>query len=148
MNLTPQERPAPRRYRDGDVRETPTRPGLVATAPSALLGGVYVAASHPAPGDAMEAPAFAATAPDGDSVALLGAHRTGGADTRAGDAPQVEDTAAGFRRAAAARARRAYVMVQVTSPAVTAIGSTVEISTMAEVGSVYASTTRTAASAR
>ncbi|MEU7889006.1 ADP-ribosylglycohydrolase family protein [Microbispora bryophytorum] len=42
-----------------------------ATAPSALLGGVYVAASWPEPAEALEALAFAATAPDGDCVAAV-----------------------------------------------------------------------------
>ncbi|WP_182905641.1 ADP-ribosylglycohydrolase family protein [Microbispora sp. H13382] len=42
-----------------------------ATAPSAFLGGVYVAASCSEPAEAMEALTFAATAPDGDSVAAV-----------------------------------------------------------------------------
>lgn len=42
-----------------------------ATAASALLGGVYVALSYPGPGEAMEALAFASTAPDPDSVAAV-----------------------------------------------------------------------------
>lgn len=42
-----------------------------ATAPSALLGGVYAAASFPDPGEMMEALTFAATAPDGGSVAMM-----------------------------------------------------------------------------
>ncbi len=42
-----------------------------ATAPSALSGGVYVAASFPDCGDVVEALQFAAAAPDGDSVAAV-----------------------------------------------------------------------------
>ncbi|MER7499412.1 ADP-ribosylglycohydrolase family protein [Nonomuraea pusilla] len=61
----------------GQAGQAPRRKAVLAriaadaSAPSALLGGVYVAASHPAPGDAMEALAFAATAPHGDSVAAV-----------------------------------------------------------------------------
>jgi ADP-ribosylglycohydrolase len=42
-----------------------------ATAPSALLGGVYVALSFPQASEAMEALQFAASAPDADSVAAV-----------------------------------------------------------------------------
>jgi hypothetical protein len=42
-----------------------------ATAPSALLGGVYVAASFPERGQVAAALSFAAGAPDGDSVACV-----------------------------------------------------------------------------
>lgn len=42
-----------------------------ATAPSALFGGVYVAASFPDRGDVVEALRFAAGAPDADSVAAV-----------------------------------------------------------------------------
>ncbi|GGZ02561.1 ADP-ribosylglycohydrolase family protein [Streptomyces poonensis] len=41
------------------------------TAPSALLGGLYVAASFPGPGEVRAALEFAAGAPDGDSVACV-----------------------------------------------------------------------------
>jgi ADP-ribosylglycohydrolase len=41
------------------------------TAPSALLGGLYTAASFPAPADIGAALNFAAAAPDGDSVACV-----------------------------------------------------------------------------
>ncbi|GAA3120414.1 ADP-ribosylglycohydrolase family protein [Planomonospora alba] len=61
----------------GHVRQAPRQKARLAqvapdaTASAALSGGVYVAASYPAPGEAMEALAFAATAPDGDSVAVV-----------------------------------------------------------------------------
>jgi ADP-ribosylglycohydrolase len=42
-----------------------------ATAPSALLGGLYVAASFPEPAQVHDALRFAAGAPDGDSVACV-----------------------------------------------------------------------------
>jgi ADP-ribosylglycohydrolase len=42
-----------------------------ATAPAALLGGIYAAASFPHPADLRSAMAFAATAPAGDSVACV-----------------------------------------------------------------------------
>jgi hypothetical protein len=42
-----------------------------ATAPSALLGGLYTAAAFPAPADFRTALEFAAGAPDGDSVACV-----------------------------------------------------------------------------
>ncbi|MFD5582982.1 MULTISPECIES: ADP-ribosylglycohydrolase family protein [unclassified Streptomyces] len=55
----------------------PARPGHLMrlapdpTAPAALLGGVYAAASFPARADLRAALAFAAAAPDGDSVACV-----------------------------------------------------------------------------
>ncbi|MFF9281338.1 ADP-ribosylglycohydrolase family protein [Streptomyces griseosporeus] len=48
-----------------------TRLAPDATAPSALLGGIYAAASFPRPADLRAALAFAATAPAGDSVACV-----------------------------------------------------------------------------
>lgn len=57
--------------------DEPAHPGRLAqlapdpTAPSALLGGVYVAASFPGRGDVGAALRFAAGAPDGESVACV-----------------------------------------------------------------------------
>lgn len=58
-------------YERGGVATRLARLAPDATAPSALLGGVYVAASFPERGQLADALRFAAGAPDGDSVACV-----------------------------------------------------------------------------